>query len=67
MAENGIHPLLTKRMGAALLLEPGDERTSEIIAAIEDTTPLKVQPPSYDRSQAKADPDVFFVIDAKPF
>lgn len=30
---------------SGLLLEPGDERTSEIIAAIEDTTPLKVQPP----------------------
>lgn len=50
-----------------LAVNPGDEQTAAIIEAIESTTTLKVQPPSYMRNQIKADPGVFFVIGSKPF
>jgi hypothetical protein len=52
---------------SGMSMNPGDDRTTAIISAIEKTTSLKIQPPSYSRTEVKTGPGVFFVIGAKPF
>jgi hypothetical protein len=50
-----------------LVISPGDERTSAIIDAIEKSSDLKVERPTYLRSQIKSDPGISFVVGKKPF
>lgn len=52
---------------SGLVINPGDEQTTKIIAAIESSTSLTVRPPSYMRNQVQSEPGIFFVIGAKPF